>query len=122
MSNVVTLPIHPGGGECIDPFSGLTGDQISPAGGKTLRTGLVSLVHTNTPLKDGSRSITNSAVGAFVKYTGLYAPSTSLSPGGCVVVQSIKPVPVPGVTGLDVGTLTLTGPSGGDNVGFPARH
>ena len=112
VSNVVTLPIHPGGGACIDPFSGVTGHQISPAGGQTLRTGLVSLVHTNTPLKDGSRSITNSAIGAFVKYTGLYVPTTSLSPGGCVVAQSINPVPVPRVTGLDSGTLTLSGPSG----------
>jgi uncharacterized protein (TIGR03437 family) len=112
LSNVVTLPIHSGGGACIDSVSGLTGDQISPAGAQALRTGLVTLVQTNSPGSGGTRTITNSANAAFLKYTGLYTPGNSLSPGGCIVAQSIKAAPLPAVTGLDVGTITFTGPSG----------
>jgi uncharacterized protein (TIGR03437 family) len=114
LSNIVTLPINVGGGACVDVFSGLNGNQISPTGGRTLRTGLVSLVQTNTPGKNGARTLTNSADAAFVKYTGLYTPARSLSPGGCIVTQNLTPVPIPGITGLDVGSVTLTGPSGLD--------
>ncbi|MGH9353783.1 MAG: hypothetical protein ACRD2G_16745, partial [Terriglobia bacterium] len=37
VSNVVTLPINPGGGACVDSLSGLAGNQIAPSGGQTLR-------------------------------------------------------------------------------------
>lgn len=111
VSNVVTIPINPGGGACTDPQTGLNGNQISPSGGQTLRTGLVSLGQTNEPASGGNRRVTNSANAAFVRYTGLYVPNRALSPGGCIL-QDITPVPFPGITGLDVGAITLTGPSG----------
>jgi len=111
VSNIVTLPVRAGGGACLDPFTGLSGSELSPSGGQTLRTGLVSLVRTNSPVS-GARSITTSANAAFVKYTGLYTPATSLSPGGCIVTQTLTAVPVPAVTGLDVGSITFTGPAG----------
>jgi hypothetical protein len=50
------------------------------------------------------------ADAAFIKYTGLYTPQNTVSPGNCIV--GIKPVPVPGLTGLDPGTIKLTPPSG----------
>jgi uncharacterized protein (TIGR03437 family) len=111
VSNVATLPINNGGGPCIDAQTGLNGNQISPGGGQTLRTGLVSLIQTNSPGKGGTRTITNVADAAFEKYTGIYAPTNAVSPGGCIV-NNLTPVPVGNITGLDVGTITLTGPSG----------
>lgn len=111
VSNIVTIPINPGGGACTDPQTGLSGNQIAPAGGQTLRTGLVSLVHAESTGTSGVRRVTDSANAAFVRYTGLYVPDRALSPGGCIL-QDFTPVPLPGVTGLDVGAVTLTGPSG----------
>jgi len=110
VSNIVTLPINNGGGACTDPQTGLNGNQISSGGGQTLRTGLVALIQTNSPSNTGARTITNSTDAAFEKYTGLYAPSNALSPGGCIV-NDLTPVSV-NFTGLDPGTISLTGPSG----------
>ena len=112
LSNVVTLPINSGGGACFDALSGLKGDQIVPTAGRTLRTGLVALVHADSPGSKGTRRITDSADTAFVKYTGLYTPDNSLSPGACIATTYVTEKPVPAVTGLDVGAFTLTGPGG----------
>lgn len=110
ISNVATLPIHPGGGACVDELSGLNGNQIAPSGGRTIRGGLVALGRTNTPSKSG-RSISSFTDAAFEKYTGIYQPPFSLSPGSCVVIY-YTPVPIPGVTGLAAGNISLTGPGG----------
>jgi uncharacterized protein (TIGR03437 family) len=112
LNHVVTLPVNNGGGACFEALTGLTGNQVSPPGGQTLRAGLVSIGVTNSPGSGGVRSVTNYADAAFEKYTGLYAPSnSSVSPGGCIV-RDLTPVPIPGITGLDPGTITLTGPNG----------
>lgn len=111
VSNIVTLPINKGGGACLDAVNGLNGNQISPAGGQTLRTGLVGVIQTNSPRKDGTRTVSSTADAAFEKYTGIYTPTNSVSPGGCIV-NNLTPVPIGNITGLDVGTITLTGPSG----------
>ena len=111
VSNIATLPVNQGGGACNDQQTGLNGNQIAPAGGQTLRTGLVALIQTNTPNKDGSRMITSSTDAAFEKYTGIYAPAFAISPGGCLVSYE-TPVPVPSITGLDPGTISLAGPNG----------
>lgn len=111
LSNVATLPINPGGGPCVDTASGLSGNQIAPSGGQTLRAGLVALIQTNMTDKKGAVTVFNSTDAAFEKYTGIYAPANSLSPGGCLVTY-LTPVPVPGITGLDPGTISLTGPNG----------
>jgi hypothetical protein len=70
----------------------------------------VALVHTNSPDKNGARVINSITDAAFEKYTGLYAPPDSISPGGCVV--GITPAQVGGLTGLDPGSISLTGPAG----------
>ena len=111
ISNIVTLPINKGGGACVDTQTGLTGGQIAPSGGQTLRTGLVALIQTDSTSAKGVHTVTNSTDAAFVKYTGLYTPSNSLSPGGCIIGPP-APIPVPAVTGLDPGAITLTGPNG----------
>jgi uncharacterized protein (TIGR03437 family) len=111
LSNTATLPINNGGGVCVDTVSGLNGNQIAPAAIRTLRTGLVDLVQTNGADKSGARVVSNAANAAFLKYTGIYSPGTSISPGGCLV-NIITPVPVGTISPLDVGAITLNGPSG----------
>ena len=106
LSNIATLPINSGGGACVDSVDGLTGDQIAPAGSKNLRTGSVS-IQANTR----NNILTNTAGANFEAYTGLYSPNGGVSPGGCVV-DYLKPATIGSITGLDAGTITLTGPNG----------
>ncbi len=106
VSNIVTLPINNGGGACSDALTGLNANQFSAAGGGTLRTGLVALIQTHSAKGD----TTNSTDAAFEKYSGLYSPQNSVSPGGCIV-NDLTPVQV-NFTGLDPGTISLTGPAG----------
>ena len=112
VSNLATLPIAPNGGECTDAQTGLTGSQIAPAGGQTLRTGLVSILQGDSTNSSGKETITTSTDAAFEKYTGIYTPSNQVSPGGCIVTD-LTPVTVGDITGLDPGVITLAGPSGG---------
>jgi uncharacterized protein (TIGR03437 family) len=111
LSNVATLPINAGGGACTDTQTGLNGNQISPPGAQTLRTGLVSLVQTNATGTTGKQTITSSADAAFEKYTGIYAPGHPVSPGGCIL-NNLTPATIADFSGLDPGVITLTGPSG----------
>jgi uncharacterized protein (TIGR03437 family) len=109
VSNIATLPINRGGGACTDAVSGLSGNQLAGSI-QTIRTGLVSLIQTDTPDKSGARTITNSTDAAFEKYTGIYTPSNLVSPGGCIV-NDLTPNNPADTTGLDPGTIKLTGPS-----------
>ena len=111
VSNVVTIPIKRGGGVCADAQSGLTGDQISPPGTQAIRTGLVGLIQTDNVNSRGVRSMTTSADAAFQRYAGIFTPTNSVSSGGCIL-NDLMPPPIGGFTGLDPGTITLTGPSG----------
>ena len=109
ISNVATFPIRQGGGQCIEPTTGLNGSQILQNTQNTLRAGVVTLVQTNSP----STGVSNSGNAAFQKYSGLVAAATGqiVSPGGCVVGP-----PVTGgsltLDGLDAGAISLTGPAG----------
>ncbi|HEV8040646.1 MAG TPA: hypothetical protein VGP62_17375 [Bryobacteraceae bacterium] len=111
VSNVVTISIHNGGGVCVDPPTGITGNQITPPNGKALKAGLVSLIQTNSPGKGGARTLTNDANAAFEQYTGLYPNRNPVSPGGCILTQEPAPVPFPNIVGLDTGAISITGPS-----------
>ena len=110
VSNIATLPITHGGGACTDVLTGLKGDAIAPGGSRTLRTGLVGLIQTDRQKKNGTHVIENSADAAFEKYAGIYTPANSVSPGGCII-NDLTPVNVDNTTGMDPGTITLTGPS-----------
>ncbi len=122
LGNVATLPINPGGGVCIDQLSGLNGNQIAPPAGQTIRGGLVALIKTNEATAKGGRRISDVTDAAFEKYTGVYQPAYSLSPGGCLV-RYVVAVPIPEVTGLDVGSISLTGPERAfSHPGFSIRH
>jgi hypothetical protein len=105
VSNVVTLPINNGGGACVDSQTGLSGNQITSSGGQTIRGGLVALLRTSS-----SSGVMNLADGGFAKYTGVYTPPYSISPGGCIVTY-LTPSSV-GVQLLDPGMIQLTGPGG----------
>lgn len=107
IGNVATLPVRKGGGACLDTATGLTGNQIAPQGSQTLRTGLVTLVQA--PAGKNARS--TAANAAFEQYAGIYSGSNFVSPGNCIL-NDMTPVPVGNITGLDPGTITLTGPSG----------
>lgn len=108
VGNFATLPINTSGGACVEPGTGLTGNQIAPQGGQTLRTGLVTLVQAPEG-KNAPRS--NSANAAFVKYDGIYTPNNPVSQGNCIA-NNLMPATVGNITGLDVGTVTLAGPAG----------
>jgi len=110
ISNAATLPIHKGGGSCVDQVTGLTGNQVYPPQGQSLRGGLLVLGQS-TSTNNGTKTVSNTTDAAFEKYTGLYSPGQQVSPGGCVVGPLIPNSPS-SVTGLDVGTITLTGPNG----------
>ena len=108
LSNVATLPINSGGGACFDPVNNLYGNEIAPPDQHTLRTGLVTLVQS-TSTKD---VVSTSADAAFESYTGVFGPVNSVSPGGCIV-QNLTGTPSFGaITGLDPGTIKLSGPGG----------
>ena len=111
LSNIATLPINSGGGACIDAVNGLTGDQIAPAGSQTLRTGLVAISQTNKVVSSGTPTFSTNADAAFETYTGIYTPTNSVSPGGCIV-NYLVPATIGSITGLDPGSISLTGPGG----------
>ncbi len=111
VSNIATLPINKGGGECVDAVTGYRGSKLAPGGTATFRSGFVSLGLSNTPGSNNSRTIQYGSTADFARYTGVtYDPSNQLSPGGCIIRQA-QPV-IPGVTGMSAGTITLTGPGG----------
>jgi uncharacterized protein (TIGR03437 family) len=111
LSNVVTLPINPGGGDCVDRVTGLTGSQVfNPSGLSSFRTGFVSVLMSNTPDRTGVRTLENVSTAAFQRYSALsYSSGNAVSPGGCVIVI---PQTASGLTGLDPGTISLSGPGG----------
>ncbi len=118
ISNVVMLPIHPGGGACVeDQGVQMTGDQILKETQDVIKAGGLSLIQTNVTDASGT-TVTNSAGAAFVKDSGLLTGATGrsgiISPGGCAVGPYLPGAGKLSITGLDAGTVSLTGPAGLD--------
>jgi len=110
VSNVATLPITKGGGECVDAVTGYRGSQLAPGATTTFRAGFVGVGLSDTPGANGSRTIGYDSTADFSKYTGVtYDPANQLSPGGCIIRQA---QPIISIVGLPAGTITLTGPGG----------
>lgn len=106
LSNLATIPVNGGGGSCYDQIDGLYGNQISPPGQQTLRTGLVVITQSTT-----TKDIVSTATdAAFESYTGVFGPVNSVSPGGCIVKYGVAPS-AGAITGLDPGSISLTGPN-----------
>ncbi len=127
VSNTVTLPVSPGGGVCSDSALGYNGNQILTLGGKTAYSAGSLIISQGT-----FSGTTNTSVGAdFFSYQGAQSASgyqlTSI--GSCIVSQvvSTSTGPVFTYTGLDAGTITVTGPSGttqqlATTAGFPGVY
>lgn len=113
LSNVATLPINAGGGDCFDEINGIRGSQISPGHSVTFRSGFVALGLSNTPDQNNGRTIAYASTADFSKYTATtYDLLNQVSPGGCIIRQTKGSVL--SITGLDAGTITLKGPNGLD--------
>jgi uncharacterized protein (TIGR03437 family) len=105
-SNTTTLPVKAGGGACVDPVTGLTGNLVTPAG--AAKTGFVSVFQVDSAGDNNTRSIETASTAAFQSYTQL-APydKSALSPGSCMIdLNTTNSLP----TGLAAGTIHLQGP------------
>jgi len=113
VSNMVTVPVSAGGGACLDPALGETG-QIT-GNGSVYRFGSLGIVQAT-----GLGKTTSTAGGSFLKETITAATvgGQLKSMGNCYEAQSI--IMGAGVntdeTALDAGTITVTGPAGTEPV------
>ncbi len=109
VSNIATLPIHAGGGACSDPQLGFDGDQISMLNGLgTVRSGfvIVSQLTSQTGVSSGAAAI-------FQKSSAVSAVSgATVSIGACILSQTVTGGSTGTTTGLNAGTITVTGPGG----------
>jgi hypothetical protein len=112
-TNFTTMPI--GNGACSDPVYGTTGAQLTSLSSQTnVASGSVLLSLNTSPATSGSGpTTTDFAEASFQNYTGSTFGSSSglVSLGGCIVNQSISSSGSTGTTtGLDAGTIKVTGP------------
>jgi uncharacterized protein (TIGR03437 family) len=126
-TNFLSLAI--GNGVCKDP--GLGGTTLTPPIGQTkFSFGYVELLQIVSPATSGSGTqITQTASAGFRTLSGVTTDPTtgtssssaggSLSIGGCIVAQTATGTGTTGTptstittTGLDAGTITVTGPNG----------
>jgi uncharacterized protein (TIGR03437 family) len=120
ISNVVTnstvLPINQGGGACSDPAFGINGTTISSLSGQsTVKSGTVDVIQGTVPGSNGGAATVNSIViGTFQSHTGAsYGANSGLtSIGSCTVTQTASGGSAASQTGLDAGTIKVTGPIG----------
>ncbi len=111
VSNNITLPI--GNGVCSDPLLGYNGNQLS--GGSTQATnvniGGVSIGQSTSP--QGEMTFVSASFDNIVTPAGSSAPNSVVSLGSCFVsTPAGGGGPIPTITGLDAGTITVTGPAG----------
>ena len=117
-TNFLTLPI--GTGACSDPAFGISGsDYQTLAGQATVKTGFVGLSHGISPATSGTGTQTSDiAIASFQSETGASYTSGSTSGGvsinSCTVTQQLGSGSgtTGTTTGLDAGTITVSGPSG----------
>ncbi len=112
VSNTVTLPISASGGTCNDPLTGISGSTISTLTGKSnYNSGDLFVLQSTNAGKP-----TNIADGVFqnVQTTSSSTVSGLTSVGSCTLTTSstILTAPTSTSTGLDAGTITITGPAG----------
>ncbi len=117
VSNTVTLPINPGGGVCSDSIFGITGTQILSQGGQT--TTPAYSAGSVEVFRSVEASTTEGSISAsFFKYPAeqaTFTGYTSPSVGNCIVIQAVPPSTTTtyvAPTGLDAGTISVTGPAG----------
>ncbi|HWZ32805.1 MAG TPA: hypothetical protein VNX18_15795 [Bryobacteraceae bacterium] len=118
VSNFPTLPIMNAGGVCSDSLFGINGTQISTLTGQsTVKSGSVFVGQLVGPGPGavGANITTNFASANFSSVTGASYSSSggAASIGSCIVTQVFSSGgALPTVTGLDAGSVNLTGPAG----------
>lgn len=109
-SNTVTLPIAAGGGVCSDPTTGITGTTLGNLTGKSNYNSGVLFVFQET-------SPTQSEGVAFGEFQNVVTTASSTvsgvtSLGSCTLSSQATGSGSSSTTGLDAGTITVTGPTG----------
>jgi uncharacterized protein (TIGR03437 family) len=111
VSNTVSLPI--GSGVCSDPALGFNGNQL------TNPTQSGNFTVANLGITQGTSTQNGEATylsGSFQNYQGFTSssPGSAFSLGSCIVSTSGGTITVPTgtITGLDAGTIMVTGPTG----------
>ena len=110
-SNFGFLPVSATGGVCNDTYSGIGGTLINTLGTQTtVNSGTLFLGQLNSP----SAGLINFASAMFQSTTGVgYGSSNGIvSVGSCSVTETVSTTAVTTSTGLDGGTLSVTGPAG----------
>lgn len=110
VSNSVTLPI--GSGVCSDPALGYNGSQLgSGTQAGTYTTAIVSIGQGTSPQQGEVTYV--SGIFERITTTSASAPTSILSLGSCFIsLPGSVAGSLPTITGLDAGTLTVTGPAG----------
>jgi uncharacterized protein (TIGR03437 family) len=115
-TNFVTLAIGPAGSVCQDPAQGINGTTLtSEIGQANYSSGSVELFQSTTPATSGSGTTTTQlALADFQSYTGSATVSSAgfVSVGGCIVIEALSSTGTVSTTGLNAGTITVTGPAG----------
>jgi hypothetical protein len=114
-SNFGTLPI--GQGVCQDPALGYNGTTLTTEVTQTnYSSGSVILYQSTTPATSGAGTTTTQlGIGNFEQYTGSATVSSAgfLSLGSCIVSEvAVTGTSTITTTGLNAGTLMVTGPGG----------
>jgi uncharacterized protein (TIGR03437 family) len=114
VSNLVTMPIATNGGTCVDPLSYVNPSEIATLANKTTANfGRLSVAQQKslTGTTETAAASFYSIGGSLLSgYQSTYQPSL----GSCFVTQSNSEMPANPFTlsGLDAGTLSVTGPGG----------
>ena len=114
VSNGIALPINQGGGVCNDPFLGINGTQITNQGSQSgsFTVAGVSIIQSTIPVNGETTSVT--ADFSSFQNVSSSTPYSPFSLGSCIVTTSGGSIggSIPTITGLDAGTITVTGPAG----------
>jgi uncharacterized protein (TIGR03437 family) len=108
-SNFGSLPI--GNGVCQDTTLGYNGTELSQVTQTNYSSGSLELFQSTSPATSGPGTTTTQlAIGNFQQYSGAASTSGFVSIGSCIVLETATS----GVTstGMDAGTVTITGPGG----------
>jgi uncharacterized protein (TIGR03437 family) len=117
LSNMPIVPFMSNGGICKDAYTGLAGDAIANLASQTsVRSGLLSVGQVTAPGTSGALTTNTGASALFQNVSGsAFGRSGSFAIGTCAVNET-SPGSNSGTvaaTGLELGNITVTGPSGG---------
>jgi uncharacterized protein (TIGR03437 family) len=107
ISNTPTMALMNNGGVCNDPSTGFNGTQLGQLSGQTtVRTGIVSVSQITSP-GSGTQAV---AFSSFQKFTGGGFVGGTVTVGACTVTETSTGSVTGTTTGLNAGTISVTGP------------